>query len=74
VRLHWRVASQTFTHTTHTIYEIQIRATLEFSCLKDGLGLAKEVGEAPAAAQAEPACFVCNIDLIYDWMENKISP
>jgi hypothetical protein len=42
--------------------------------MKDGSGPARGVGEAPVAAQAEPACFICNIDFIYDWMEIKISP
>jgi hypothetical protein len=42
--------------------------------MKGGSGLARGVGEAPAAAQAEPACFICNIDLICNWMEIKISP
>jgi hypothetical protein len=32
--------------------------------MKGGSGLARLVGEAPAEAQAEPACFICNIDLI----------
>jgi hypothetical protein len=64
MRLQLRVASQTFSHIIHTIYEIHIRATLEFSYVKGGSGLARLVGEAPAEAQAEPACFICNIDLI----------